>query len=272
MNPLQLINKFWQLHEEHSFNVTEIALFFHLWKINNQCFWKESFRRNNSKIEADLRISFNTMKNARNKLQQCGVITFTTRNGSPDVVYRITLSNSDEVPIEVPIEVVNEVVTKVSSEVSSTKIKQRQQTKTKPKPVSKSHSKTEVSVIEKIENLKIEPKPENEIYKKLVAVWFDFYQKNYNTKPTFRALEGGKIKSIEKKLKSKCEEFQQDWTEERAGDLFRKFLEVASNDKWLKNNFQLQILDSKFDIIIVKSLKNKELLTDISINTLLNNW
>lgn len=125
---------------------------------------------------------------------------------------------------------------------------------------------------ETAKNLKPQQNPETEIYKKMVDVWFEVYFENFKLKPNFNGLDGSKIKSIEKKLKSKCEEFQQDWSAESAGDLFRKFLEVASNDKWLKNNFQLQILDSKFDIIIVKSLKNKELLTDISINTLLNNW
>lgn len=101
MNYIELINKFWQIHEEHSFSPTEIALFFYLLKINNQCSWNESFKRNNSKIEADLGISFNTLKNARNKLQQSFVIRFSTQNGSPNVTYSITLSNYDKVSAEV---------------------------------------------------------------------------------------------------------------------------------------------------------------------------
>lgn len=259
MNPIELINKFWQLHEEHSFNVTEIALFFHLWKINNQCFWKESFRRNNSKIEADLRISFNTMKNARNKLMQSGVIIFTTKNGSPDVTYKLTLSKFDEVTNEVTNEVGDEVPAEVTTEVSSTKRKLKQKPE-KTKTDSKSHSETKVPVIEKIDELL--KKPETEIYKELVAIWFDFYRKQFLIKPTFGALDGTKLKSIEKKLKSKCDEFNQDWNEESAGDLFARFLEVAISDKWLRENYQLSILDSKFDSIIVKALKNNNGVTN----------
>jgi len=255
MNYIELINKFWQIHEEHSFCTTEIALFFHLLKINNQCSWKESFRRNNSKIEADLRISFNTMKNARNKLQQANVIKFESKNGSPDVVYKITLSKFDEVTTEVTTEVAAEVGTKVTTKVASTKDKLKQ---TKPNQTknSKSHSETEVPVIEKIEKL-VSPvtATEDNFYKKFVSVWFEFYLKQFSIKPTFGAMEGSKLKSIQKKIKEKSEEFQIEWSESNAELAFRQFLEVAASEKWYRENFQLSILDSKFDSIIVKALK-----------------
>lgn len=122
MNYIELINKFWQIHEEHSFGPTEIALFFHLLDINNRCSWKESFKRNNSKIEADLGISFNTLKNARNKLQQSFVIKFITQNGSPNVTYSVTLSNYDEVGAEVRTRFAR-VLVGVDSEVLPTKDK-----------------------------------------------------------------------------------------------------------------------------------------------------
>lgn len=114
--------------------------------------------------------------------------------------------------------------------------------------------------------------PETEIYKKLVFVWFELYPQLFGFKPTFNALDGSKIKSIEKKLKSKCEEFQQEWTGESAEDLFRQFLDVAYSDKWLKDNFQLQILDSKFDIIIAKSMKQNQISGGINSVNILDNW
>lgn len=263
MNYIELINKFWLLHEEHSFCTTEIALFFYLLKINNQCSWKESFRRNNSKIEADLRISFNTMKNARHKLQQARVIEFRTKNGSPDVNYRITLSKFDEVTNEVGVKVGVKVGDEVGSEVSSTKDKLNQ-TKPNQTKKSKSHSEVETSVLEKIENLDLknkdkpdsktpEPGPEkNPIYSAMVAVWFEFYKSKFNTKPAFTSMDGGKIKSIQGKLKSKSEEFQSEWTTQVATDAFRQFLIAAHNEKWLSEHFSLSNLDSQFNSIIVK--------------------
>ena len=256
MNYIGLINKFWLLHEEHSFCTTEIALFFHLLKINNQCSWKESFRRNNSKIEADLRISFNTMKNARHRLSQAGIIKFQSKNGSPDVTYSITLSKFDEVTTKVGDEVDDEVTTKVTTKVTSTKDKLNQ-TKPNQTKKSKSHSETEVPVIEKIEDLITSSKqPEEGFYKKFVSVWFEFYQKKFSMTATFGALEGEKLKSIHKKIKQKAEEFQMDWNEMNAELALRQFLEVAASDKWYRENFQLSILDTKFDLIIVKALKS----------------
>lgn len=42
MNYIDLIRSFWRSHEEHSFGVTEIALYFHLVEICNICNWEES--------------------------------------------------------------------------------------------------------------------------------------------------------------------------------------------------------------------------------------
>jgi hypothetical protein len=121
MNYIAQIRSFWRSHEEHSFTTTEIALYFHLLEVSNLCQWKNPFKRNNAKIQVDLGISFNTLKNARNKLQQCGLIHFQSRSGSSTTIY--TLSKSDEVTAEVTIEVSSEVGKEVPCEVSPAKDK-----------------------------------------------------------------------------------------------------------------------------------------------------
>jgi predicted transcriptional regulator len=105
MNYIELIRDFWRAHEEHSFGTTEVAVYFYLVEVCNICHCKNPFKRNNSKIEADLGISFNTLKNARNRLVQAGLIKFETKNGSPNVIY--TLSNFVEVTDEVGVEVLS---------------------------------------------------------------------------------------------------------------------------------------------------------------------
>lgn len=121
MNYIELIRGFWRSHEEHSFTPTEIAVYFYLVEICNICQWKNPFKRNNAKIGADLGISFNTLKNARNKLQQVGLITFKTTNGSPNVIY--TLSKFDKVSDEVDVKVTTEVSDEVDVKVLPTKDK-----------------------------------------------------------------------------------------------------------------------------------------------------
>jgi hypothetical protein len=133
VNYLRQIIGFWSSHEEHLFNTTEVALYFYLVEVCNICHWKNPFKRNNAKIEADLSISFNTLKNARNKLQQCNLITFKTVNGSPNVLY--TLSKFDKVTNEVGAEVATEVTNEVGDEVLTTKYKLNiNKTNTPPTP------------------------------------------------------------------------------------------------------------------------------------------
>ena len=45
---------------------------------------------------------------------------------------------------------------------------------------------------------------------------------------------------------------QSDWNAEIAERAFKHYLFVAHEDKWRKNNFELHILDSQFNIIISK--------------------
>ncbi len=114
MNYIELINLFWTANEEHSFRTTDIALYFYLLKVNNDCSWKESFKRNNRKVEVDLGISFNTLKDSRNRLKNANLINFKTVNGDANVLYTIidTSSKFDKVTNEVRHEVTYEVPTR----------------------------------------------------------------------------------------------------------------------------------------------------------------
>lgn len=143
MNYIEQIKGFWRLHEEHSFSTTEIALYFQLLEVCNICRWKNPFRRNNAKIIADLSISFNTLKNARNKLQQLGLISFRTKNGSPNVEY--TLSEFDKLGDKVKLEVASELADEQAAEVLPTKVKLNQ---AKPKKYA-NHCDEDVSKFEK---------------------------------------------------------------------------------------------------------------------------
>ena len=125
MNYIELINQFWTANEEHSFRTVDMALYFYILKVNNDCSWKESFKRNNRKIEVDLNISFNTLKESRNRLKNANLIDFKTTNGDGNVSY--TLSKIDKVTNEVSSEVANEVLTRSvpsKDKLNKTKLKQ----------------------------------------------------------------------------------------------------------------------------------------------------
>lgn len=126
MTYIGLIKAFWRSQEEHSFGPTEVALYLYLLEVCNICHWKNPFKRNNAKIEADLSMSYHTLKNARNRLKACGLIDFKTISGSSNVVYTLTPTSeiNYEVSYEVPNEVPNEVSYEVSYEVLPTKERQ----------------------------------------------------------------------------------------------------------------------------------------------------
>jgi hypothetical protein len=280
MNYIQLINRFWLLQEEVTFCPTDIALFFYLLKVNNQCAWKETFRRNNTKTCADLGISFNTMSNSRKRLAEAHVISFSGKTGCSDVTYIITLSKIDELTIEqsATTQPTTLVVTSIktsskSDEVVATKDKVN---KTKVKQIKqiKRISESTLPVIEKISLLKLETtaQPVNDFYQKITAAWFVFYKNTFNIKPTFGALEGKKLKSIISKLEMKSREQNFEWTEDSAEQAINKFLTVAISDKWIKENLTLSLLDSKFDTIIVKAIKNNYANSTSTTQNVFGNW
>ena len=240
MNYIEQIRGFWRAHEEHSFTPTEVAVYFRLLEICNICQWKNPFKRNNSKIEADLGISFNTLKNARNKLRQVGLIDFETKNGSPNVLY--TLSKFDKVTNEVDVEVANVVTDEVDVEVLTTKDKLN---KTKQKKVESSNE-------DSLSAASQSDVPDTINYKKFVD-WF-----NSETKGVFGMVKypiGEKRKaSIRARVREKGKKL-----------LFEAVRKACQSD-FLKGNNQrgfVATLDwiikpSNFDKILSDNYKNNE--------------
>jgi hypothetical protein len=112
----------------------------------------------------------------------------------------------------------------------------------------------EFSVNEKFDNL---------FYSQITKIWFDFYLDNFSLKPSFGAMEGKKLKSIANKIKNISIQMNLELNQDLMEKSFLKFLNLAFSDNWLKSNFQLSILDSKFDSIIQKENYGKSATTKI---------
>ena len=136
MSYIELINRFWLAHEENCFSTCEIALYFYLLKVNNICNWVEFFKRNNSKIMADLGIKDRrTLENARNKLKQAGLIDYQKKNTNPNVYYSITSAFNAQVDVQVPAQVDAQVDAQVPAQVLYTKDRYRQDKTTNIPPI-----------------------------------------------------------------------------------------------------------------------------------------
>lgn len=76
MTYIELINWFWSLDEDWEFTCCETRLYFYLLKTANRLGWVDSWTRSDTKVSSDVGVSVNSMKSARNRLVQAGLITF----------------------------------------------------------------------------------------------------------------------------------------------------------------------------------------------------
>jgi hypothetical protein len=72
----ELINRFWQCNNERPIGCNATALYFYLVKVCNSLGWKATFKHSDRYISIQLGISVNTVRNAKNRLKQLGLIDF----------------------------------------------------------------------------------------------------------------------------------------------------------------------------------------------------
>jgi len=90
MNYIAQIKGFWLLQEKHSLTSTDVALYFYLLEVCNSTNWVNPFKRNNTKVITDLRVSRATFFRSRSKLKKAGILDFRSVNGSANVTYNLT--------------------------------------------------------------------------------------------------------------------------------------------------------------------------------------
>ena len=124
MNYIELIRNFWRSHEEHSFTPTDIALYFYLVEVCNNCCWKNPFKRNNAKILADLGIKDRrTLDSSRNRLKQAKLLEFSKNTTNPNVIYSLTSTFNAQASVQADVQVSVQVPAQVSVQADDTKDK-----------------------------------------------------------------------------------------------------------------------------------------------------
>lgn len=129
MNYIELINRFWVVHEENCFTTCEIAIYFYLLKVNNASNWIQFFKRNNAKIMADLGIKDRrTLENARNRLKQSGLIDYQKKSTNPNVTYSLTTAFNAQADAQADVQ----ASAQASAQADDTKYKQKPNKTTPP--------------------------------------------------------------------------------------------------------------------------------------------
>ena len=88
-----------------------------------------------------------------------------------------------------------------------------------------------------------------------VERWFDVYTQVKGTKPTFSGVDGRHLKMILKKIDGKLVEYSIEVTAKSKTDSFESLIRHAAKMKWIKDNYTLPIINSKFDIIFADGRK-----------------
>ena len=92
----------------------------------------------------------------------------------------------------------------------------------------------------------------------LCKAYSDWYKEQFGFTPDFRGAESTSMKQVVSKLKAIAEENKYIWTEEIAVMYLLKFLKLAYEDKWLKENFLMKNINQQFSKIRASGRAKKE--------------
>lgn len=98
-------------------------------------------------------------------------------------------------------------------------------------------------------------------WKALVSEWFRFYAQQFkNAQPSFDGEPASSLKKLINKIQKRVKDFpataDQEWDEGTAVYWLRMYLTRAYDDTWLRDNFLLTNLNSKFDAIVDRNGKS----------------
>jgi len=248
MNYIEFINRFWQLRRSRKITNVQADLYFFLLQESNQRNWENPFYCSNGLVCSGIGVTEKTLIDARNVLKQVGLIDF--KNG-------VTKQKAPQYFLN---DYWNKVSNPVSNGVSN--------------PVSNgvsidggNEASIEANIISKQNKTKrnnsSSGSDEPAHWKKIVECWFDFYKANFRDEngqpitPLFNSTQGAHLKKILAALQKLAKAKNHDWDEDYAVKIFAYFLKKAWNhDEWMRQNFELQNLLSKFNSITANGKQN----------------
>lgn len=240
MNYIKLVNQFWQVRRSIRVTNLQADLYFFLLQECNERGWQNPFQCSNITIMAGISVAMSSLQDARKKLVEHGLITFepgqkNISNPTYAIVQSIAVNRHRN-----RYSAGNETGDgpAIPSEHKEINENGKQKHKHSAVPAEPAAKKTK------------DPAETTEHWKKLVDVWFNFYELKFEIQPTFNAQAGKNLKSLVLAIKKVSAAKNFEWTEINAVRALEHFLKKAYADKFLKANFLLKNLYSHFDKII----------------------
>ncbi len=281
MTYIELINNFWELDEDWQFTCCETRLYFYLLKTANRLGWVDSWTRSDAKVSSDVGVSVNSMKTARNRLVQAGLIEFKSGgNGQRDKT-RYIVRCQNLIPKLQPKHEPNLIPNrepKPQPYINKTKIKTKNINipPTPPKGVDKAKEK---ELLEKEEALRVleeelkkreaelgaqsdnppskpkkRPNPLNSEARKLFE---ERYQDLFSSNYYWSAKDAGNMSSLLKKLKFQREKKNLPIDDQGVLNAL-KYLLDSITDGWILENFSVTNINSKFNEIVSQIMARKQ--------------
>lgn len=289
MTYIELINNFWELDEDWQFTCCETRLYFYLLKTANRLGWVDSWTRSDAKVSSDVGVSVNSMKTARNRLVQAGLIEFKSGgNGQRDktrYIVRCQFRCQNLIPKLTPKHEPNLIPNrepKPQPYINKTKIKTKIKTKninippTPPKGVDKAKEKELLKKEEALRVLEEElkkreaelgaqsdnppskpkkrPNPLNSEARKLFE---ERYQALFSSNYYWSAKDAGNMSSLLKKLKFQREKKNLPIDDQGVLNAL-KYLLDSITDGWILENFSVTNINSKFNEIVSQIMARKQ--------------
>ena len=281
MTYIELINNFWELDEDWQFTCCETRLYFYLLKTANRLGWVDSWTRSDAKVSSEVGVSVNSMKTARNRLVQAGLIEFKSGgNGQRDKT-RYIVRCQNLIPKLQPKHEPNLIPNhepKPQPYINKTKIKTKNINipPTPPKGVDKAKEK---ELLEKEEALRVleeelkkreaelgaqsdnppskpkkRPNPLNSEARKLFE---ERYQVLFSSSYYWSAKDAGNMSSLLKKLKFQREKKNLPIDDQGVLNAL-KYLLDSITDGWILENFSVTNINSKFNEIVSQIMAKKQ--------------
>lgn len=257
MNYIELINQFWRLRRSKRITNLQADLYFFLIQESNQRSWENPFQCPNGLVCSSIGITEKSLIDARNVLQQLGLIEFEkgiTKQKAP-VYYLPKYWNKVSNPVSIPVgnRGGNEGGNPVYINTKPNQKKQNQKDSSGDKSPAPKKKK-------RVKKKEVETEP---YWDQLVKVWFDFNVEKFllrnpgadpkDGEPSFKGSDPRDLKHIIGQLKARAKRKfdagypQFEWTEGRAMTSLREFLDHCFSDPWLSANFLLSNILKQFD-------------------------
>ena len=281
MTYIELINNFCELDEDWQFTCCETRLYFYLLKTANRLGWVDSWTRSDAKVSSDVGVSVNSMKTARNRLGQAGLIGFKSGGNGQRDKPRYIVRCQNLIPKLQPKHEPNLIPNrepKPQPYINKTKIKTKNINipPTPPKGVDKAKEK---ELLEKEEALRVleeelkkreaelgaqsdnppskpkkRPNPLNSEARKLFE---ERYQALFSSNYYWSAKDAGNMSSLLKKLKFQREKKNLPIDDQGVLNAL-KYLLDSITDGWILENFSVTNINSKFNEIVSQIMARKQ--------------